>query len=456
MQIKRLKLKIKNKIMNKFNNKEKGITLIALVITIIVLLILAGVSIAMLTGQNGILTQAQNAKTATEQASAKEKVELAVTGAIGQTKEGILTVENLKTELENYKGTVEGDTFPVTVKVDGKNFLVNANGKVVSTENSTLGIVTGSEEKNTTVKDGLGNQVVVPAGFKVLNPNDNVINGIVIEDVSHTATAGSQFVWIPVGEVIKDSAENKETITLSRYTFSDDSTGTPKDQGENEIENSFDSKYKHTEINTSTNGNITAKENIENEESGFRKSAKENHGYYIGRYETRDKVVIEERTDSSNTTNQIVCTANNYVYNFISQPEAAELSRKMYSDSNFESDLMNSYAWDTAVVFLQKFDNRANKPKAYSRQNSLNSGNNPASQGTNNLDSSKQDVICNVWDMASNCREWITETCSNINAPYTDRGGKCNDENYYTSIRNFSSTGISRDDISFRPIIYIN
>ena len=65
------------------NQKEtqKGITLIALVITIIVLLILAGVSIAMLTGQNGILTQAQNAKTTTENKSAEEKVKLAVMGA---------------------------------------------------------------------------------------------------------------------------------------------------------------------------------------------------------------------------------------------------------------------------------------------------------------------------------------------------------------------------------------
>ena len=52
---------------------NKGITLIALVITIIVLLILAGVSIAMLTGQNGILTQAQRAKNATENASANEQ-----------------------------------------------------------------------------------------------------------------------------------------------------------------------------------------------------------------------------------------------------------------------------------------------------------------------------------------------------------------------------------------------
>ena len=46
--------------------KRKGITLIALVVTVIVLLVLAGVSISMLTGQNGILTQAQNAKDKTE------------------------------------------------------------------------------------------------------------------------------------------------------------------------------------------------------------------------------------------------------------------------------------------------------------------------------------------------------------------------------------------------------
>ena len=57
---------------------NKGITLIALVITIIVLLILAGVSIAMLTGQNGILTQASSAKSDTAKAEIAEKVNLAI------------------------------------------------------------------------------------------------------------------------------------------------------------------------------------------------------------------------------------------------------------------------------------------------------------------------------------------------------------------------------------------
>ena len=408
----------------------------------------------MLTGQNGILTQAQNAKTTNESKSAEEKVKLAVMGA--RADDGTLTVGKLRTELANYGGTVEGDTFPVTATVDGKSFTVDANGNVTvsgssavpnppaPTENGTLGTVTGSETKNTTVKDSLGNQVVVPAGFKVVNKDANVTDGIVVEDVSHSATAGSQFVWIPVGDVIKDSAGNKESIKLSRYTFADDNVGTPTDKGSAEIENSYDSNYKHTEVNTSTNGNKTAKENIESEESGFRKSAKDNHGYYIGRYESR-----------KNGT-QVTVKASDTVYNNITQPDAATVSRGMYSDSNFESDLMNSYAWDTAIVFLQKFDNRANKAslKPYSQQNSLNEGS-LVSQGTNNLEVSKQDVICNVYDMASNCVEWTTETYSISYGPCTGRGGNYYGSNSYTSYRCNGFTSDSDDGISFRSLLYM-
>ena len=56
----------------------------------------------MLTGQNGILTQAQRAKTSTEQANAKEKIELAVAGAIDKSIDGSLTIDNLKEESSNY------------------------------------------------------------------------------------------------------------------------------------------------------------------------------------------------------------------------------------------------------------------------------------------------------------------------------------------------------------------
>ena len=422
---------------------QKGITLIALVITIIVLLILAGVSIAMLTGQKGILTQANNAKNATELASAKEKVELAVIGAISQTRDGTLKVGNLRTELANYGGTVEGDTFPVTATVDGKSFTVDANGNVTSagsstepnppapTENGTLGKVTGNEKTNTTVKDSLGNQVVVPAGFKVVNKDANVTDGIVVEDVSHSATAGSQFVWIPVGEVIKDSAGNKETITLGRYDFDDKGNAT-----------AYSGRF--TE-DTATNHNSEYKNTIAKDIEDFKNKVNNiTHGYYIGRYESR-----------KNGT-QVTVKASDTVYNNITQPNAATVSRGMYSDSNFESDLMNSYAWDTAIVFLQKFDNRANKAslKPYSRQNSLNDS--LASQGTNNLsDTSKQDVICNVYDMASNCREWTTETYSLSHSPCTYRGGSYDNSSGDTSYRISFGTTYSTSSFSFRTLLYM-
>ena len=430
---------------------QKGITLIALVITIIVLLILAGVSIAMLTGQNGILTQANNAKNETELASAKEKVELAVIGAISQTRDGTLTVGKLRTELANYGGTVEGDTFPVTATVDGKSFTVDANGNVTSagssavpnppapTENGTLGKVTGSEKTNTTVKDSLGNQVVVPAGFKVVNKDDNVTDGIVVEDVSHSATAGSQFVWIPVGDVIKDSAGNKETITLGRYSF--DSSGNATAYSGTYTE---DTASNHN----SSYGNTIAKD-IEDFQN---KVTNTTHGYYIGRYESRTSTERKSKTDK---LTQITVKPDKYVYNYTTQSQAAELSRGMYSsDSNFESDLMNSYAWDTAIVFLQKFDNRANKTKPYSQQNSLNDS--LASQGTNNLsDASKKDVICNVYDMASNCVEWTTETSTNSSYPCTYRGGLYGISDYYASNRSSRYTTGSDNNISFRTLLYM-
>lgn len=128
----------------KLNLKErKGITLIALVITIIVLLILAGVSIAMLTGQNGILTQAQKAKTTTDNKSAEEKVKLAVMAARSQSEDASLDLEKLTAEVTtNYGGQVDGGAFPATVTIDGKTFTVDSNGNVTSKDSETAGKVT--------------------------------------------------------------------------------------------------------------------------------------------------------------------------------------------------------------------------------------------------------------------------------------------------------------------------
>ena len=133
----------KEKISN-MKRDSKGITLIALVITIIVLLILAGVTIATLTGENGILTRATDAREQTELADEKEKVELSATGALTKANGGEISQENLEEELGKYfetgkyaveAGTNEDGTEGYIVTItendpNGRKYFVDKNGNV--------------------------------------------------------------------------------------------------------------------------------------------------------------------------------------------------------------------------------------------------------------------------------------------------------------------------------------
>ena len=105
---------------------NKGITLIALVITIIVLLILAGVSIAMLTGNNGILTRANDAKTDNTKAEVADKVNMAIQAAYASyvanadgTVTGTVPIKDIVDQYnsDNGSGLATGTTSPITVKL---------------------------------------------------------------------------------------------------------------------------------------------------------------------------------------------------------------------------------------------------------------------------------------------------------------------------------------------------
>ena len=182
---------------------NKGITLIALVITIIVLLILAGVTIAMLTGDNGILTKATEAKQKTMEATAKEKVQTEVMASYGT--DGKIDLNQLNKNLQNisgikYKGSAISDSnkitsLPATVTVDGYNVKIEANGTTTTSGSDTpVTPPTGetititdakkdemknkTENSNLTVTDGT---VTIPAGFKVAEDSGTTIDeGIVV------------------------------------------------------------------------------------------------------------------------------------------------------------------------------------------------------------------------------------------------------------------------------------
>ena len=122
---------------------QKGITLIALVITIIVLLILAGVTLSMVLGDDGIISQAQSARSTQEESSDIEAITLAVAAQDMEiiANNGTRDATKLDTELEKKYGTgkiavetIESE-FKVTIDSDGNRiYKVHENGKVTKWE----------------------------------------------------------------------------------------------------------------------------------------------------------------------------------------------------------------------------------------------------------------------------------------------------------------------------------
>ena len=137
-------------------SKQKGITLIALVITIIVLLILAAVSIATLTGQNGILTRANDAAEETGRKTAEEKVAVEVLGSYGE--DGNIDYDLLNENLKNVEGLTSGlpiDKLPATVVVDGYDVTINEDGSVTAGNSNPGGGEIGKTDGSYDTEEGV-------------------------------------------------------------------------------------------------------------------------------------------------------------------------------------------------------------------------------------------------------------------------------------------------------------
>ena len=148
IQMKNVKTKKQNlKMMNKLKNKTSGITLIALVVTVVVLLILASISIGVLTGEDGIIKQSQEAKEETEIAEERETVEISAVQAAEKDKWGEIVEENLAEELTrnigerntDYKLVKRGNKFIVTYLESNRSYAVDSDGNVSEYEYANLG-----------------------------------------------------------------------------------------------------------------------------------------------------------------------------------------------------------------------------------------------------------------------------------------------------------------------------
>ena len=141
-------------------NKETGITLIALIVTIIVLLILAGITVATLSGDNGFIKSTINAKEQTEIGDEKEILNIATVTAMGKNKYGELTQKNLQNALDNYIGngvakvTDLGDETFLVIFPSGRAYEVDhdGNGTYLGREDelSTKVVISANKESNST------------------------------------------------------------------------------------------------------------------------------------------------------------------------------------------------------------------------------------------------------------------------------------------------------------------
>ena len=223
--MKKQKLKCKEQ-ERKTIKKNNGITLIALVITIIVLLILAGVTIATLTGENGILTRASEASEQTEIAEEKEAIGVAYAGVLADNNGTGVSAGELQDELEKngYKATVtDNGNGTYTVKFEsGREYTINADGIIEggngeSGDNTETDIAGKYYENDTNITVD-GKPVTIPGGATVSgidgeyeSVDDGLViyitNGDTIEDWNANEDGNEildvqedydQFVWVPV------------------------------------------------------------------------------------------------------------------------------------------------------------------------------------------------------------------------------------------------------------------
>ena len=372
--------------------KNKGITLIALVITMIVLLILAGVSIAMLTGQNGILSQAQKAKTETENAAKNEAA--------------ILDEYNKYLNNAVGGGIVEGGTKPET---DDQGYF---------TKNSTINGEKGNADNPT-----------IPAGFKPIDENGanwgdgskapeqaSVENGLVIQDKE-----GNQFVWVPVrGNYERNTTYVNTNVSQAAYT---------------------DTGYLPEGIQPEP-------DDATNNESAEREAVLSKGGFYISRYEAG-----KEGTDTLVSKAGATVWNNIAVEDDGENKGCKTVAKDFIDNDNVKSALCSGIQWDMTMAFVNgKQDGSSDADNTYNvtqYKASRHTGS-PDESGQN-----VADRVCNIFDLEGNYYEYVAEKSSYYGiTPFVARGGLYYVSDS-ASHRLYNNGFADSSSISFRFTLYV-
>ena len=439
----------KEKSKRKMYMENRGITLIALVITIIVLLILAGITIAALSGDNGILTRAKEAKEKTQQSQKEEEKTLS-------------NMENILNNVTNFNNINIEDTNPAGAMPTNVTILENDANK---------GIV---------IKDKNNNEWVW-----VEVPKTTVFTGVTIDT---TVTLTEQ-----------NYTDIKNKLIAYATTYREGKAG----QGCNWIDEWY-AKDGSTLVTASTSNLTEAQKALTNGcgltydeyKTAYQKMLKSVYaygGFWIGRYEAGIEGTTTEttnaRTDTSaritiGTSPKAISQKDAIPYNYVYCSEAQALAKEMTPNSKYTSSLMFGIQWDLVCKYLEvkgklataniNFDssgwgnysdvtrtissNKAKQTTNKGRTWTAITGTKPASSVLLTAGASEETNKMNIYDFAGNEWEWTLEKTSDNSKPCAYRGGDYGFTGTYNAASNrvFNYTTNADYGVGFRSTLYVN
>ena len=393
------------------------------------LLILAGVTIATLTGDNGILTKAQSAKTQNDKATAKEKVDLAIAASLDET--GKINLGQLKTNLNNIDGInpkvgdITDSRFPLEVTVDGTKVTIkkDSNGKYSTSVGESTGSSGGGQEEEQisdhsevvvptiTATGNLANKpnikevregnIPIPEGYNYIK-GDKIGGAVITDAASGEEKVGNEFVWVPV-DTLSDMAVpttgkdannflnyrgvlynwEKDNTGKTQYDWSADSTSFREPAN-------LDSKYDSTNMMQNWNSTL-----YQEEYNKMVRSVSNYGGFYVGRYEMSindtSKNAQSKYGETSATAEK---TSANQWYGLYNKA-------KTYAPENADSKVVSSMIWgsqwDAMLRWMKNNDIDVTGliPKDYNQ--------------TRITGGANKDKLNNVYDLLGNSIEFTQE-----------------------------------------------
>lgn len=396
------------------------------------------------------------------------------------TKDDIVTLKFLSNYDYTTKPTVTIDGQDVTDQCQWNGRLCTVNYEVASIKyldgDSKVGEKVEFSISNYTADDRTGKEITdvtfgqnvyfsegyvvdgveIPRGFVYVGGTKD--SGLVISDnasdkdkyknreVVGTDLVGNQFVWVPV--------ENIADYKRKAYSWN--------------VETSvIDTETNSIKIEYNSNDHEYYTEKLDDDE---KKSIEQYKGYYIGRYTVGDEQSTKNKTQrqsDSLITNNTTIKAGQAPFTWITYAQAKEIAEKFGLNNKYKTTtkLTNSYAWDTAIAFIEK--NNRNYGSSSEEGNYINTTftytDISGSKVTKPINTStivptgQTTSVCNIYDMGGNVQEWSTENIISEKNYHTIRGGdsRCEYAVWGAGNRNAAYDEKTYENVGFRITMYM-